>query len=287
MKIASFLLEGRRHTGALTDQGLALFDTGEDVDLGDLLRRGVGVSGLRALLAESTRTVDPSQVTFLSPIAEPPKTLCVGLNYADHTAESPYKQPDYPTLFLRASTSLGAHQAIVRRPAISDSLDYEGEMVVVLGQGGRHISKERALECVFGYAVGNEISVREYQFKSPQWTVGKNFDGTGTWGPYVVTADELPLGGVGLKIETRLNGETVQSSSTEHMIFDVATIIATVSEAITLEPGDVIFAGTPAGVGFGRTPKQYMKDGDEVEVQIERIGVLRNTIRDEHHPESA
>jgi 2-keto-4-pentenoate hydratase/2-oxohepta-3-ene-1,7-dioic acid hydratase in catechol pathway len=158
-------------------------------------------------------------------------------------------------------------------------------MVVVLGKGGRRIPKERALEHVFGYAAGNEISVREFQFKSPQWTVGKNFDGTGTWGPCVVTADELPAGASGLRVETRLNGTTVQSASTADMLFDVATVISTVSQALTLQAGDIIFSGTPAGVGFGRTPKLYMKDGDTVEVEIERIGLLRNTIRDE--PRSA
>ncbi|AXA74726.1 5-oxopent-3-ene-1,2,5-tricarboxylate decarboxylase [Achromobacter insolitus] len=250
-------------------------------DLGALLRQGKTLADLERLAAAATQFVDPDRATFLSPSIEPPKILCVGLNYADHTKESPYAQPDYPTLFLRVSTSLGAHDAVVERPALSDTLDFEGEMVVVLGKGGRRISKEQALDHVFGYAVGNEISVREYQFKSPQWTVGKNFDGTGTWGPYVVTADELPAGGSGLRIETRLNGETMQSSNTRDMLFDVATVISTVSEAITLQAGDIIFSGTPAGVGFGRTPKLYMKDGDTVEVDIERIGVLRNRIRDE------
>ncbi|MBS0445216.1 MAG: fumarylacetoacetate hydrolase family protein [Proteobacteria bacterium] len=281
MKLASFLLDGQRRVGALTDRGLAVFDLAAGTDLGVLLRSGSDLDALQALATKSRQVVDPAKVTFQSPIAEPPKVLCVGLNYADHTKESPYEQPDYPTLFLRVATSLGAHDAVVERPLASDSLDFEGEMVVVLGKGGRHIPKEQALDCVFGYAVGNEISVREYQFKSPQWTVGKNFDGTGTWGPYVVTADELPPGGSGLKIETRLNGKTMQSSNTADMLFDVATVIATVSEAITLQAGDIIFSGTPAGVGFGRNPKLYMKHGDRVEVEIERIGLLRNAVRDE------
>ena len=144
---------------------------------------GSRLADFQRLAAAATIHVDPNQAVFLSPSIEPPKILCVGLNYADHTKESPYEQPDYPTLFLRVATSLGAHNAIVHRPALSDSLDFEGEMVVVLGKGGRDIPKDRALEHVFGYAAGNEISVREYQFKSPQWTVGKNFDGTGAWGP--------------------------------------------------------------------------------------------------------
>lgn len=281
MKLATFLLDGQRRVGALTERGLAVLDTPAGADLGDLLRRGTSLAVLQALAQRSVQTVAPETVTFLSPAGDPPKIICVGLNYADHTKESPYEQPDYPTLFLRVATSLAAHGAVIERPLASDTLDFEGEMVVMLGKGGRHIPKEHALDCVFGYAVGNEVSVREYQFKSPQWTVGKNFDGTGAWGPYLVTADELPAGGVGLKIETRLNGQTVQSSNTADMIHDVATVIATVSEAITLQPGDIIFSGTPAGVGFGRTPKLYMREGDTVEVEIECIGLLRNTIRDE------
>lgn len=284
MKLATIQIDGLPCAAALDGGRLALLAS-PGTDLGALLRQGRTLADFQRLAAAATKFVDLDQAVFLPPSIEPPKILCVGLNYADHTKESPYEQPDYPTLFLRVATSLGAHGAVVERPAVSDTLDFEGEMVVVLGKGGRRIPKERALEHVFGYAAGNEISVREFQFKSPQWTVGKNFDGTGTWGPCVVTADELPAGASGLRIETRLNGTTVQSASTADMLFDVATVISTVSQALTLQAGDIIFSGTPAGVGFGRTPKLYMKDGDTVEVEIERIGLLRNTIRDE--PRSA
>lgn len=284
MKLATIQIDGLPCAAALDGGRLALLAS-PGTDLGALLRQGRTLADFQRLAAAATKFVDLDQAVFLSPSIEPPKILCVGLNYADHTKESPYEQPDYPTLFLRVATSLGAHGAVVERPAVSDTLDFEGEMVVVLGKGGRRIPKERALEHVFGYAAGNEISVREFQFKSPQWTVGKNFDGTGTWGPCVVTADELPAGASGLRVETRLNGTTVQSASTADMLFDVATVISTVSQALTLQAGDIIFSGTPAGVGFGRTPKLYMKDGDTVEVEIERIGLLRNTIRDE--PRSA
>lgn len=276
MKLASFLIDGKRHAGALTDKGLAVFDC--EGDIGDLLRKGTDLAGFQALAAKSSRTVEPASVTFVQPAAEPPKIFCIGLNYADHTAESPYEQPSYPTVFLRVATATTGHGAQIALSPLSEQLDYEGEMIVVLGKGGKRIPKERAHEHVFGYSVGNEVSVRDYQFKSPQWTVGKNFDGTGAWGPYLVTADELPPGGHGLKIEVRLNGQTVQSSNTEQMIFDVATIISTLSEAITLQAGDVIFSGTPAGVGLGRKPPLWMKDGDQVEVEIERIGLLKNTI---------
>nr|AAL50014.1 DntG [Burkholderia cepacia] len=279
MKLASFLLDGKRRSGALTDKGLAVFDV--DGDIGDLLRKGTDLAGFDALLAKSSRIVDAASVTFVQPSAEPPKIFCVGLNYADHTAESPYEQPDYPTIFLRVATATTGHGASIALPDLSEQLDYEGEMIAVLGKGGKRIPKERAHEHVFGYAVGNEVSVRDYQFKSPQWTIGKNFDGTGAWGPYIVTADELPLGGHGLKIEVRLNGKTVQSSNTGHMIFDVATIISTISQAITLQPGDIIFTGTPAGVGLGHKPPLWMKDGDKVEVEIEGIGLLKNSIAKE------
>lgn len=276
MKLASFLTDGKRSAGALTDKGLAVFDVAGDI--GDLLRKGTDLAGFKALLAQSSRVVDPASVTFVQPAAEPPKIICIGLNYADHTAESPYEQPSYPTVFLRVATATNGHGADIALSPLSEQLDYEGEMIAVIGKGGKRIPKERAHEHVFGYSVGNEVSVRDYQFKSPQWTVGKNFDGTGAWGPYIVTADELPPGGRGLKIEVRLNGRTVQSSNTEHMIFDVATIISTISEAITLQAGDIIFTGTPAGVGLGHKPPLWMKVGDKVEVEIEQIGLLQNQI---------
>jgi 2-keto-4-pentenoate hydratase/2-oxohepta-3-ene-1,7-dioic acid hydratase in catechol pathway len=205
------------------------------------------------------------------------------LNYADHTAEIHHEQTAYPTLFLRVNTTLVAHGQPLIRPGVSDSegLDYEGEVAVVMGKGGRHIGKAEALAHVAGYSVFNDGTVREYQFRTPQWTVGKNFDGTGGFGPDLVTADELPPGARGLKLETRLNGQVVQSANTDQMIFDVATLINVISQAITFEPGDVIVSGTPAGIGWARNPKLLMKAGDVCEVSVEKIGVLRNVIADE------
>jgi 2-keto-4-pentenoate hydratase/2-oxohepta-3-ene-1,7-dioic acid hydratase in catechol pathway len=281
MKLATFLVDGKQHVGALTERGLVPFDAGPASDVADILLLRAGGIRLHDLLASALPAVDPATVTFLPPILKPPKIICVGLNYADHTTESPYEQPDYPTLFLRVSTSLIGHGAALERPLCSDSLDFEGELAVVLGGGGRHISKDRALECVFGYSVFNDGSVRDYQFKSPQWTVGKNFDRTGAFGPYVVTADELPAGAKGLLLQTRLNGAVVQSANTDDMIHDVASLISTISEAITLQAGDVIVAGTPSGIGWARDPKLLMRHGDVVEVSIERIGTLVNPVRDE------
>lgn len=219
--------------------------------------------------------------TYLPPLSRPPKIICIGLNYADHTKESPYEQPTYPTVFPRFTSTLIGHLAPIERPLCSVQLDYEGEMVAVIGKGGRHIAKSAAHSHVAGWSIFNEASIRDYQFKSPQWTIGKNFDATGAFGPTFVTADEVPEGGKGLKLETRLNGQTVQSATTSDMLFDVATLISTLSEAITLEPGDVIVTGTPAGVGFARKPQLFMKAGDTVEVEIEGLGVLRNPVVDE------
>jgi acylpyruvate hydrolase len=225
-------------------------------------------------------------VQFRPPLARPNKIICVGLNYRDHTSESGYAQPDYPTFFLRLNTSLLAHRMPIVRPRVSEALDFEGELVAVIGRPGRHIAKPDALSHVAGYSLFNDASIRDYQHRTPQWTVGKNFDRTGAFGPAFVTADELPPGARGLHIETRLNGVVVQSSNTDQMIFDVATLVATVSEVMTLLPGDVLVTGTPSGVGHSRTPKLYMKPGDRVEVEVEKLGVLSNTIVDEGTPEA-
>ena len=164
---------------------------------------------------------------------------------------------------------------------MSGAFDYEGELAAVIGTGGRNIPKTRALNHVIGYAIFNDASVRDYQFKTSQWTVGKNFDGTGSFGPALVTADELPAGCKGLKLVTRLNGEVVQSAMIDEMVFDVATQISLISEAITLSPGDVFATGTPAGVGLSREPRLWMKAGDLCEVEIDRLGILRNPVVDE------
>ncbi|MGN6667411.1 MAG: fumarylacetoacetate hydrolase family protein [Trinickia sp.] len=257
--------------------------------------RIVGIETLESLLARGVRLdeyakthiteekVPLAGLKYLPPLQKPPKIICVGLNFADHTSESQYQQPDYPTLFIRVATSLVAHGQPMIRPRVTDSegLDFEGEIAVVLGKGGRHIDQADALSHVAGYSVFNDGSVREYQFKTPQWTVGKNFDGTGAFGPDLVTADELPPGAKGLRLETRLNGKVVQSAITDDMVFDVASLISIISEAITLEAGDVIVSGTPSGIGWARNPKLLMKAGDVCEVVVEQIGTLRNVIADE------
>ncbi|MDE1168103.1 MAG: fumarylacetoacetate hydrolase family protein [Pseudomonas sp.] len=276
MRYVNFLYQGTATLGVRTAEGVRVL--GQE-SLESLLKRGVDLSTYGA--SAEGPLVQVGEHDYLPLLQQPGKIICVGLNYADHTKESPYAQPDYPTLFPRFNSSLIGHNQPLVRPRISDTLDYEGEMAVVLKSGGRHISKADALSHVAGYALFNEGSVREYQFKSPQWTVGKNFDDTGAFGPDLVTADELPEGGKGLLLETRVNGKVVQSVNTSDMLFDVATIISTLSEAVTLSAGDVIVSGTPAGVGFGMTPPAFLKAGDVVQVSIEGIGTLSNPVVDE------
>jgi 2-keto-4-pentenoate hydratase/2-oxohepta-3-ene-1,7-dioic acid hydratase in catechol pathway len=229
----------------------------------------------------SGQPVDLASVEVLQPLDSPGKIICVGLNYRDHAGESGMQVPDYPTLFARFASSLIAHGAPIIRPAESDRLDYEGELVAVIGKGGRRISQANALDHVAGYSIFNDGSIRDFQLRTPQWTMGKNFDGTGAFGPVFVTADALPAGARGLKIETRLNGRVMQSASTDDLIFDVATLVSLISVGITLEAGDIIVTGTPSGVGAARKPPVFMRSGDVCEIEIEQIGTLTNRIVDE------
>ena len=215
------------------------------------------------------------------PIDPPAKIVCVGLNYALHAKEGGHAIPTYPSFFLRVPTSLVAAGAPVIRPKVSNQLDYECELTIVIGKKGRNIPEAGALDYVFGYTLFNDVSVRDYQRKTSQWTPGKNFDATGPLGPWVVTADELPPGASGLRIMTRVNGETRQDSNTSDLIFSTAKTIALLSEFMTIEPGDVIATGTPSGVAHARKPPAWMKAGDKVEVEVERIGILANPIVDE------
>ncbi len=242
-----------------------------------------GSSSLAAVKAAAAKgTKQPlSGVKPALPIARPGKFLCIGLNYALHAAEGGHATPTYPALFPRFPSSLVAAGEPVIRPKVSIQLDYECELTIVVGKGGRHIPESKALDHVFGYTLFNDVSVRDFQRKGAQWTPGKNFDGTGPLGPVVVTADELPAGASGLRIQTRVNGEVMQDSNTSDMIFSTARIIAILSEFMTLEPGDLIATGTPSGVAHARKPPAWMKGGDKVEVEVEKIGILANPIVNE------
>ena len=215
------------------------------------------------------------------PVAHPGKVICLGLNYVDHVKEGGYDIPTYPALFIRTLTSLMPAGAPMIRPACSERLDYEAELMVLIGRGGRHIDEAHALDHVFGYTIFNDGSIRDYQRKTHQWTPGKNFDATGAIGPVVVTPDELPPGASGLRIQTRVGAEVLQDASTADMMWTVARTIATLSEYTTLEPGDMIAMGTPPGVGHARTPPRWLRPGEVVEVEIEGIGICANPVRDE------
>ncbi len=286
MQFVAYSRNGRggiaaRH-GSTPFHGLALEDPRSPGDLLALLRRG-GHALVEAgrLLIDSGAPLDLDDVTLLPPIQNPGKIICIGLNYADHSAESGFKQPEYPAVFARFASSLIGQSEPIIRPSVSEQLDYQGELVAVIGKAGRGISVETALDHVAGYSLFNDASVRDYQTKTQQWTVGKNFDGTGAFGPVFVTADSLPAGCEGLQLQTRLNGAVVQDASTDDLVFDVATLVSLLSIPFMLEPGDIIVTGTPAGVGLARKPPLWMKPGDVCEVEIPGLGILRNPIVDQ------
>lgn len=264
-----------------TFKGLLASDVNFPGGLDMILARGPGSLSHASTTLSGGSDIDLEEVQAAPPLAAPGKIICIGLNYANHAAEGGFTPPDHPTVFARFTTSLIGDGAPLIRPRVSDQFDYEGELVAVIGKPGRHIPAASALDHVVGYSIFNDASVRDYQLRTPQWTVGKNFDGTGAFGPVFVTSDELPAGAKGLQLTTRLNGEVVQNASTDDLIFDVATLVSQLSEAMTLNVGDIIVTGTPAGVGAVRKPPLWMKDGDMCEVEIEKIGVLRNPVRDE------
>ena len=225
--------------------------------------------------------VDMSSVKLLVPIARPGKIVCIGRNYAAHAAEGGAETPTYPEVFYRGSTTLIAQGEPIIRPKCSDKLDFEAELVVVIGKLAKHVAEADAGAYIAGYSIFNEGTLRDYQRKSSQWTVGKNFDNTGPFGPEIVTSDEVPEGAKGLRIQSRLNGKIMQDANTDDLVFTIHNLIYRLTECMTLEPGDIIVSGTPAGVGYARTPPVFMKPGDIIEIEVDGIGVLTNTIEDE------
>jgi acylpyruvate hydrolase len=267
--------------GAHEYRGLLSSAAGYPGDLATLLTQGAGALEHARTRLAAAPPLDLAGIEYTAPLANPGKIICIGLNYHDHSAESGFKSPDYPTVFGRFSSSLIGHLQPIVRPRVSEQLDYEGELAVIIGKGGRSIPKESALEHVAGYSLFNDASIRDYQFKSPQWTVGKNFDGTGAFGPEFISADELPPGCKGVRFQTRLNDQVVQQGNIDDLIFDVASLISILSVAFTLSPGDVIVSGTPGGVGLARKPPLWMKPGDICTIASEELGELRNPIVNE------
>lgn len=242
----------------------------------------LGAEGLRRAgeaLERGATTYDPATAEHLAPVPDPGKIVCLGMNYRDHAAEVGAEPPTEPILFSKYATALVGHGAPIVLPKVSDEVDFEAELVVVVGRGGRDIPEARAMEHVGGYAVGHDVSARDWQLRKPgrQWMAGKTFDTFAPVGPCLVTADEVPDPHA-LGIRLRLNGETMQDSSTSQLIFRGDAVIAHLSRLFTLEPGDLIFTGTPPGVGMARKPPVWLKGGDVVEVEIDGLGTLRNPV---------
>ncbi len=233
--------------------------------------------GALAQAVQGAPALAPDQVALLPVIPNPGKLICVGLNYKTHVAETKRADSEYPSIFLRFNDTLAAHGETVLRPAFSERFDWEGELAFVIGTGGRHIARQDAFAHIAGYACFNDVSVRDWQRHTHQFTPGKNFPGTAPFGPVLVTRDEVP-DVAALTLETRVNGQVMQHASVGDLIFDIPTLVEYISRFTPLSPGDVVATGTPGGVGDRREPPLYMKDGDVVEVEITGLGVLRNRI---------
>lgn len=281
MKLLNFRAEGRESVGALGTRGIV--DLGarlghEVLDALTFIRAGL-MGPARSIVALDQSDYALNEVQILKPVGRDTRYFCIGVNYPDRNEE--YKdgaeRPKYPSLFMRSHTSLVAHGEPIVRPHESEQLDYEGEIVVVIGVGGRRIGQDAALAHVFGYSCANEGSVRDWLRHSKfNVTQGKNFDRSGSIGPYLVTADEV--GVAPLRVTTRVNGEERQNDTSDRMLFQIPYLISYLSTFCTLEPGDVILSGTPSGAGARFDPPRYLVAGDVVEVEVSRVGLLRNTV---------
>jgi 2-keto-4-pentenoate hydratase/2-oxohepta-3-ene-1,7-dioic acid hydratase in catechol pathway len=278
MRVVTFEVEGKTAPGLLSD-------VGEVVDLSeagfasaiDLIEKvAAGAADLKSLVRGS-RTHPLASVTLLAPIPKPRKLICVGLNYLDHAKESNLEIPKLPTIFNKFATSVIGPGAQIILPKVSTSPDYEGEFAVVVGRGGRHVQAEDWRDHVFGYTIINDVSARDYQRATTQWLMGKTFDTFAPMGPWIITADEISDPHA-LDIQTEINGELLQNSNTRELIFKVPELLAFLSSVFTLEPGDIISTGTPAGVGFARQPPRWLRPGDDVIVRIAGLGELRNSV---------
>jgi 2-keto-4-pentenoate hydratase/2-oxohepta-3-ene-1,7-dioic acid hydratase in catechol pathway len=249
-------------------------------DLGAPLRLDAGLESVRRAVqrARAMHRRPIESLRYRLPIERPGKILCLGPNYIGTAVQWQYEMSEFPAAVMRAATSLTPHEAPMMRPRVSEELDYGAELAVIIGRRARYLQLAEALSCVAGYTCFNDGTVRDYERRTEQWTIGKNFDATGAVGPWMVTADELPPGAAGLRIEAHLCGEPLQCATTSDMVFPVAKAITLLSECMTLEPGDLIAMGSPPGVGCARQPRIWMRPGDVIEVEIEGIGVLRNPV---------
>lgn len=284
MRFARLNQNGRDVLALKTDRGyfdISAVRSHDDNDIvGFLNAPNANLGSLEADIAGQSESaaIDMSTASHLVPVARPGKVICLGLNYQAHAAEGGFNAPEYPVVFFRSATSFTPHGSDIKLPANSYKLDYEAEMAVIIGKAAYCVSEADALDHVAGYSVFNDATIRDYQKRTHQWTVGKNFDKTGGFGPDLVTPDELPKGASGLRISTTLDGEVLQDANTSDMVFNVAKIIHLMSECMTLEPGDVIVSGTPEGVGYVRKPPIFMKEGQTCVIEIEKVGTLSHKI---------
>lgn len=283
MKLAAYRLDGRTLLGVVEGE--------EIIDLSTALGSGAGMADLITEWDSRKPEVERAarereilhrltDVQLAAPVARPGKIMCIGLNYADHIAESGLDRPEFQTWFCKTGNTVNGPYDPIPLPRASDKLDYEAELVAVIGKRGRHISRAHAPEHVFGYCVGNDLSVRDWQLRTSQFILGKSFDGHAPFGPWLTTADEVGDPHT-LGIRCLVNGEVRQSSSTAHLVFNLWDMIEHVSQAMTLEPGDLIFTGTPGGVGWAMKPPQTLKDRDVVRCEIDRLGAIEGAVQQE------
>lgn len=280
MKLATFNYNESLNVGAVFDDEIVTA-SGIPTTMPELLAsRETAFDALQDRFDSGKGRIALADVKLLPPVPRPPKFLGVSLNYADHIAETGLERPEYPTFFTKQSSCVIGPAEAIHRPRVSEKLDYEGELAIVIGTACRHITPEQAKQVIGGYTICNDVSVRDWQVRSHTWTLGKSFDTHGPLGPWIVSADEIgdPHS---LAVKTWVNGEQRQSSNTDQLIFDCYDLVSYLSTVLTLEPGDVIATGTGSGVGVKMKPRGYMKPGDTVRVEIEKIGVLENPIIDE------
>ena len=280
MKLATFVYQNQTRIGAVVENEIVdgLGDASLPTDMISFLEQGDAAKMLLQTLIESGKHRIPlADVQLLAPIPRPRKYLGIGLNYADHVDETGLEKPEYPMFFTKQSSCVIGHDAAIEMPAVSEKVDYEGELAFVIGKRCKNVSIENAHEVIAGFTIANDVTVRDWQFRSPTWTIGKSFDTHGPIGPWMVTVDEI-LNPHALSLKTWVDDELRQNSNTCYMMFNCYEMIAYLSQAMTLEVGDVITTGTPSGVGVKMKPRGYLKAGQVVKIEIEGIGTLVNRV---------
>lgn len=280
MKLVTCIHNGHTQIGAIVGESVAIA-TGHIAhadNMLDFLASGqAGMAAMRDLIASGQHRINLPEVQLLAPVPRPGKFLGLGLNYADHISETGREKPEYPTFFTKQSSCVIGNGAAIHCPKVSEKVDYEGELGIVIGKRCRHVSVENAHEVIAGYTICNDVTVRDWQQRTPTWTLGKSFDTHGPMGPWLVTADEI-ADPHKLSLKTWVDDELRQNANTGEMLFNCYEMIAYLTQAMTLEPGDVISTGTPAGVGVKMKPRGYLKPGQAVRIEIESVGVLMNPV---------